>query len=209
MDKKEFKKKIESNRNKAFGVDKPKYEKEKYSPKTNKPKPTTYEADYQTVREALESAYNTSVELKDFIDYIFDLDNHKLEHYWFDDMLHKVGEFMLKRNPQLQQKRNIHTKYSISVNGFSIKLENNIGFDFNVKYEVSDGIAVIDTVHTAITVYGKVNPSTIIMLNESDVWKKKEFKKPFKKSYNKEGNYNRNRKQHNIDRKISYYAREY
>ena len=188
MDKKAFKQKIESNRNKAFGEEKRK--KKTYAPKTNKPKPTTYEAKFMDVRCALSNVYNVSSELKDFIDYIYDLNNPITEN-WFDDMLHKVGEYMLKRSPQLQQKRNIHAKYSISVNGFSIKLENNIGFDLSAKYHVVDDIAQIDEVYCAITVYGKVNPSTIVMLNESDMWNKKEFKKPInKKPYNKNRNNN-------------------
>ena len=188
MDKKAFKQKIESNRNKAFGEEK--REKKTYAPKTNKPKPTTYEAKFMGVRCALSNVYNVSSELKDFIDYIYDLNNPITEN-WFDDMLHKVGEYMLKRSPQLQQKRNIHAKYSISVNGFSIKLENNIGFDLSVKYNVVNGVAQIGEVYCTITVYGKVNPSTIIMLNESDMWNKKEFKKPInKKPYNKNRNNN-------------------
>ena len=188
MDKKAFKQKIESNRNKAFGEEK--REKKTYAPKTNKPKPTTYEAKFMGVRCALSSVYNASSELKDFIDHIYDL-NNPIAGNWFDDMLHKVGEYMLKRSPQLQQKRNIHAKYSISVNGFSIKLENNIGFDLSAKYNVVNGVAQIGEVYCAITVYGKVNPSTIVMLNESDMWNKKEFKKPInKKPYNKNRNNN-------------------
>lgn len=188
MDKKAFKQKIESNRNKAFGEEK--REKKTYAPKTNKPKPTTYEAKFMDVKCALSNVYNVSSELKDFIDHIYDLNNPITEN-WFDDMLHKVGEYMLKRSPQLQQKRNIHAKYSISVNGFSIKLENNIGFDLSAKYNVVNSVAQIGEVYCAITVYGKVNPSTIVMLNESDMWNKKEFKKPInKKPYNKNRNNN-------------------
>lgn len=218
MDKKAFKQKIESNRKKAFGGSE-KREKKSYSPKTNKPKPTTYEAKFMSVRNALAHVCSTSSELKDFVDYIYDLNNPVTEN-WFDDMLHKVGEYMLKRSPQLQQKRNIHAKYSISVNGFSIKLESNIGFDLSVKYDVVDGNAVLGEVYCAITVYGKVNPSTTVMLEESDTWKKKEFKKPihkkpynkdrnndnYKKSYSKDGY---NKKPSNYDKKASYYSREY
>ena len=237
MDKKAFKAKIESNRNKAFGGEnkrydkKPQYQKQvqtaprkQYTPKTSKPKPTTYEATFDCVREALTKVRETSIELRDFVDYIFDLDG-KTQPNWFDDMLHKVGEYMLKRTPQLLQKRNIHAKYAISVNGFSIKTEDNVGLELSVKYTVEDGVVTLGDVYCAITIYGKVAPATTIMLEESDTWKKKEFKKKpsggnfHKKPYNKNGNnggykkpYNKdgyNKKPSSYDKKASYYAREY
>lgn len=220
MDKKAFKEKIESNRNKAFSGEKKKYnkkpqqprsEKKHYTPKTNKPKPVTYEATFESVRLALTTIKGASTELKDFVDYIFDL-NQPTPNTWFDDMLHKVGEYMLKRTPQLLQKRNIHAKYTISVNGFSIKTEDNIGLEMNVKYTVENNIVTLGDVYCAITIYGKVSPATTIMLEESDTWKKKEFKKQangnfHKKSYNKDSGYNK--KTANYDKKTSYYAREY
>lgn len=236
MDKKAFKQKIESNRNKAFGGEKKGYdkkpsyhqqprEKKTYTPKTSKPKPVTYEATFEVVRAALEKVRDTSSELRDFIDYIYDLNNAPEPDTWFDDMLHKVGEYMLKRTPQILQKRNIHAKYAISVNGFSIKTEDNIGLDLSVKYTVENNTVMLGDVYCAITVYGKVSPSTTIMLEESETWKKKEFKKKpsgnfqkktynkngsnggYKKPFNKDSGYNK--KQYNTDRKTSYYAREY
>ncbi len=237
MDKKEFKAKIESNRNKAFGGEKKRYDKKppyqeqshtaerkQYTPKTSKPKPTTYEATFDCVRQALTNVRKTSIELRDFVDYIFDLDA-KTQSNWFDDMLHKVGEYMLKRTPQLLQKRNIHAKYTISVNGFSIKTEDNVGFDLSVKYTVEDGVVTLGDVYCTITVYGKVSSGTTIMLDESDTWKKKAFnKKPaggnfhkrpynkngsnngYKKPYNKDGGYN---KKPYSDERRSYTPREY
>lgn len=235
MDKKAFKQKIESNRNKAFGGEKKRYdkkpsynqqprEKKTYTPKTSKPKPVTYEATFDCVRNAFTQVKETSIELRDFIDYIFDLDG-KTQPNWFDDMLHKVGEYMLKRTPQLLQKRNIHAKYTISVNGFSIKTEDNVGLELNVKYTVEDGIITLGDVYCAFTVYGKVAPGTTVMLEESDVWKKKEFKKKpsgnfqkkpynkngsnggYKKPFNKDGGYNK--KPYNGERRSSYTPREY
>ena len=222
MDKKAFKQKIENNRNKAFGDEKKKYDKKPqqprgerkpYTPKTTKPKPTTYEATFDNVVQALAKIKETSSELRGFVDYIYDFDQPLLA-MWFDNMIYKVGEYMLKRTPQLLQKRNIHAKYTISVNGFSIKTEDNIGLEFNVKYTVEDNNIVLGDVHCAITVYGKVSPSTTIMLEESDVWKKKEFrKKPaagnfYKKPYNKERNNSGYKKPYNNDKK-SYIPREY
>lgn len=234
MDKKAFRAKIESNRNKAFGDEKKKYDKKpqyqkqqvqtaprkQYTPKTSKPKPTTYEATFDNVRQALTQVRETSIELRDFVEYIFDFDGF-LQSNWFDDMLHKVGEYMLKRTPQLLQKRNIHAKYTISVNGFSIKTEDNVGLELNVKYTVEDNIVTLGDVYCAFTVYGKVSPGTTIMLEESNTWKKKEFKKKpagggnfhkkpynggYKKPYNKDGGYNK--KPYNGERR-SYTPREY
>lgn len=217
MDKKAFKQKIESNRNRSFGSGEKKTKpgerkpfdsntkgKKSYIPKTSKPKPTTYEAIFDNVEDALKNIHNIATELQDFVDFIYDLEIPEQKAEWFDDMIHKVGEYMLKRSPQLFQKRNIHAKYSITVNGFSIKLENNLGLDLSAKYHVEENNVTINQVYCAITVYGKINPATTVMLEESDTWKKKEYKKLKKPFAKKDANHDGYKKPYSNDKKLSY-----
>lgn len=188
MDKKNFREKIERNR-KNFE----KMEKKAYTPKTDKPKPVTYEADFHSITDAFDNI-GAIIDFNDFINAVNVSPAADLNY--FDSILHNVAEFMLKRTPQLQHKRNIHTKFSISVNGFSVKFENNTGLDVTANYSIVDGVAEILSVHCAITIYGKVHPDTLAVFNKSDIWKKKMFnKKPSnfqkKPSHKKDGDYNK------------------
>lgn len=183
MDKK-FKEKLERNRNGNFGM-----EKKKYTPKTNKPRPNTYE---MTIENG-EASYNDALwiikdhipELSDFINSIFVSEDESST--WFDESISRVASYFTQKVPQLQSKQGIHTKLSLDVNGFSVRFEDNITFDIHCRYNIEDGVAVITNAHMEITTHGKVSKTTYEYLkNRESGWTKKMFKKKFTPRNNKE-----------------------
>lgn len=170
---KNFKEKINANRDKNFGMGK------KYSPRTNKPRPTTYERTFEgefSYNEALLTIAEEIPELKELCDNIYfgeeDYDN------WFDESIYALSKYMTEISPALQTKQYIHTKFSVSVNGFSVRLENNISLDVHCKYEINNGIATILSTYVAVTTHGKVSKEGYVALTgEGSPWAKKQFVK--------------------------------
>lgn len=170
MDKKYFK-----DKNRNFGTDR------KYVPKTNKPRPTTYEI-YINNGEA---SYNDALwlikdnipELSDFINTITVSED---QPKWFDVSIARVASYFEDKIPSLQAGRNIHTKLSLDVNGFSVRLEDNISIDIHCKYHIDNGVASIISSHVMITTHGKVSKQTYEYLRDPENgWVKKMFKKKF------------------------------
>lgn len=179
---KNFKEKINANRDKNFGM-----ERKRYSPKTNKPRPTTYEAVFEgeySYNDALRKIAEHFLEFKKFVNAVYfaeeSCDN------WFDESIYAVAKYMAEYAPALQTKQYIHTKFSIAVNGFSVRLENNMTLDVHCKYQIEDGNATILSTHVAITTHGKVTKESYVALTgEDSIWTKKE--------YVKKGNFNNRR----------------
>lgn len=194
---KSFKEKINANRNKNFGFEKEGRGERKYSPKTNKPRPTTYERTFDgafSYNEALTTVANEIIELKSFINNIY-VEEESYDN-WFDESIYAVANYMAEYAPALQTKQFIHTKYSISVNGFSVRLENNITLDVHCKYQINDGVATILNTTVALTTHGKVSKESYVNLTgEESQWKKKE--------YNKRSNFISNRKPKEEEKEVS------
>lgn len=178
MDKKYFK---DKNRNSGTG--------KKYVPRTNKPRPTTYEIYINNG----ETSYNDALwlikdnipELAEFINTILVSEG---ETNWFDKSIGRVVSYFEERIPKLQSGSNIHTKLSLDVNGFSVRFEDNISFDIHCKYHIDNGAASIISSHIMITTHGKVSKQTYEYLRDPENgWVKKMFKKKFTpKDHNEE-----------------------
>lgn len=195
---KSFKEKINANRNKNFGFEKEGRGERKYSPKTNKPRPITYERTFEgefSYNEALTTVANEINELNEFIGSIY-FNEESYENNWFDESIYAVAKYMAEYAPALHSKQFIHTKYAISVNGFSVRLENNITLDVHCKYQINDGAATILSTTVALTTHGKVSKESYVNLTgEESRWKKKE--------YNKRSNFTGNRKPKEEEKEVS------
>lgn len=194
---KSFKEKINANRNKNFGFEKETRGERKYSPKTNKPRPNTYERTFEgefSYNEAITTVAEEVNELHEFIGNIYF--NEKQYDNWFDESIYAVAKYMAEFAPALQTKQFIHTKYSIAVNGFSVRLENNITLDVHCKYQIIEGVATILNTTVAITTHGKVSKESYVNLTgEGSLWKKKE--------YNKRSNFTSNRRHKEEEKEVS------
>lgn len=184
MDKK-FREKIERNRDKDFGEEK----KPVFKKNNNKPKTSMFEMVFEgddAVQQILTKIGDDIPELRDFVDAIYmDL---TIEN-WFDEMIYAAARYLAECAPCLQTKQNIHTKFTVSVNGFSVRFENNIGLDLHAKYEIVNGKAEIIAATGVITTYGKVSREAYITLTrEGSEWSRKEkfVKKNNFKKYPKE-----------------------
>lgn len=157
----------------------------KYVPKTNKPRPTTYEMYFDNG----EASYNDALwvimkdipELEGFCDTVYVAEESA--DNWFDESIKRVASVFLEQAPELQNNKNIHTKLSLDVNGFTARFENNITLDIHCKYEVVEGRAHVASAIAKITTHGRVSKEAYTALTEK--WQKKEFKSRYKKEYNK------------------------
>lgn len=158
-----------------------------YVPKTNKPRPTTYEKFFDngaaSYNDALWTVMKDIPELEGFCDTIYVEDNTGENDKWFDESMKRVAAVLVDCAPELQNNKNIHTKLSLDVNGFSVRFENNITLDIHCRYEVVDGAAQIVSAHAMITTHGKVSKVAYDNLNET--WQKKMYKPKYKKEFNK------------------------
>ena len=139
-----------SKNNKKKGNRKPKYRKDKIKPiyLTYTPE-ITEEEDGET---AFFNVFNSILEncpvAQEFLMKLGEIES-------FDEYVAKASEEIIKTPPQLLAKKNIHTCYSVSANRVHIRLEGDIAFTIEVKYQIVNKAAQLTSCTGTIIMYAK------------------------------------------------------
>lgn len=167
--KKELKEKFEKNKKNmgiyGEGVDTAKPPVRKFK----KPQPITFStrSDNESVAffDVLDHMRCISKAVDDFfIDIDGGVELESTDSY-FEAVMFKMANMC----PMLLSKRNIHTTMSISSNKLNVRLENNIGFGFDITYKIVDGVANIVGCTGTITLYSN-NRTLKEALENDDNW---------------------------------------
>lgn len=75
--------------------------------------------------------------------------------YSFDDFVREISAILPGIAPQLVAKQNIHVCFSVSANRVHVRLEGNVAFTIEVKYQVIDKVAKITSCTGTIILYAK------------------------------------------------------
>lgn len=73
----------------------------------------------------------------------------------FDDLVRICAEGMMDNIPQLCDKKNIHSSFSMSSNRVYVRREDNVSFSIEVKYTIKEGKAKIVSCTGTITLFEK------------------------------------------------------
>lgn len=164
----------------------------KYTPKTNKPRPTTYDLFIETgeksFNDALDIISTNIPEMSNFVNFIRVPDDEETTLHWFDETITNVANYFgnIVSKPQLYNKSYVHTRLSLDVNGFSVRFEDNVTLDVHCKYVIEDGSAKIISTKASITLHGKVSKQTYEYLrNPEHGWLKKSYDRKGTKYNNK------------------------
>lgn len=147
-----------------------------YKPKTNKPKPITYEATFNANAvdpvEKLHHLESNITELQDFLIDVFEKEN--MYTYGINDIIEGVAAYLYNNFPRLFGAINARVKGSISANGFTVKLENGTELKFSVKYHIEKPKVIVDAFYISITFFNKPSDTSIEWLKQNN-WNKKNF----------------------------------
>lgn len=145
-----------------------------------KPRPTNYtytseETGEQAFFDCLGELTRACPPADDFFNCVEDAHSaeHTLGQMNLDDYWKGIVLEVAKRCPMILSGDDIHTKLNISVNKVSVTLHGNIGFGFDLTYTVKNGKAEITKCTAIITCYTR-HYDLEDMLNESEVWEKRE-----------------------------------
>lgn len=98
--------------------------------------------------EVFEAIVNNCPTVKAFIDQLDTIES-------FDDYVAKVSTLIATTPPQLIAKKNIHTCFSVSANRVHIRLEGDVAFTIEIKYQVINRVAHILSCTGTIIMYAK------------------------------------------------------
>lgn len=164
------------NRRKTYNGNISSNERKNYKPKTNKPKPITYEATFDINKSNPADMFHiirsNIKELEDFLIDVFY--NESLYAYGINDIIEGVAKYLYSNYPRLLGGINAKVKGSIAANGFTIKLENGTELKFSAKYHIEKPHAIVDAFYISITFYNKASEESINWLKENH-WNKKNF----------------------------------
>lgn len=158
--KKEIKEKFSQNKEKMEFYDQDGTKQNSKKKKSRKPaqRPTkikpiylTYESDRageDCFFDVLQTIKNNCPTVKAFLDQLDTI-------YSFDDYVAKVSTLIAMTPPQLIAKRNIHTCFSVSANRVHIRLEGDVAFTIEIKYQVINRVAHILSCTGTIIMYAK------------------------------------------------------
>lgn len=158
--KKEIKEKFSQNKEKMEFYDqdgtkqnskKKKSRKPAQRPAKIKPIYLTYESDRageDCFFDVLQTIKNNCPIVKTFLDQLGDIES-------FDDYVAKTSKQIATTPPQLVSKKNIHTCFSVSANRVHIRLEGDVAFTVEIKYQVLNRVAHILTCTGTIIMYAK------------------------------------------------------
>lgn len=147
-----------------------------YKPKTNKPKPITYEATFDmnntNPAEKLHHLQSNITELQDFLIDVFEKESQYA--YGINDIIEGVAKYLYNNYPRLLGGINAKVKGSIAANGFSVKLENGTELKFSAKYHIEKPNAIIDAFYISITFFNRPSDTSIEWLKQNN-WNRKNF----------------------------------
>lgn len=131
---------------------KPRYKKEKIKPiyLTYIPELDEGEDGENAFFKVLNSIQENCPIAQEFITNLGDIES-------FDDYVAKASSEIVKTPPQLLAKKNIHTCYSVSANRVHIRLEGNIAFTIEVRYQIIKKVAHIINCTGTIILYATNN----------------------------------------------------
>lgn len=139
-----------TNKPKKKGNYKPKYKKEKIKPiyLTYTPE-LTEEEDGEVAFGIVLGSISQNCQVADsFLQKLGEIES-------FDDYVAKASAEIVKTPPQLLAKKNIHTCYSVSANRVHIRLEGDVAFTIEVKYQIVKKAAQITNCTGTIILYAK------------------------------------------------------
>lgn len=111
--------------------------------------PTVATQTFPSFEEAIANMRGTSTIIDSFFGEDITIDNNA------DDYAKFVAGRAAYEYPQLLGKHNIHTSYHIAANKVSVRGEHDLQFGWELKYTITDGKAVIDSVECTIIMYNK------------------------------------------------------
>lgn len=139
-----------NTKNKRKGSYKPRYKKEKIKPiyLTYTPEVTEEEDGEAAFLLVLDSIFENCSVAQEFIMKLGEIES-------FDDYVSKASSEIVKTPPQLLAKKNIHTCYSVSANRVHIRLEGDVAFTIEVKYQIVNKVAQLTSCTGTIIMYAK------------------------------------------------------